>query len=130
MYMESYQYVLYRRGPYQICIISAADRINPALVSIPFAHKWYSSKISRFHNFCNIKVQRRISVQQKEIFPIVFTRKLCIKVENQPCFSRSLLLIITDGRIRRMQVDTKAVYLPCSFGASSPQAFGVTHKLA
>jgi len=44
--------------------------------------------------------------------------------------SKSLLLIITDGRIRRMQIDKKTVFLPFRFGASSPQAIGVTRKLS
>jgi len=42
--------------------------------------------------------------------------------------SKSPLLIITDGRIR-MQMDKKAMFLPCRFGAPSPQAIGVTRKL-
>ena len=54
---------------------------------------------------------------------------MCIQVENQPRFSKSLLLIITDRRIRRMQMDKKPCVLPCRFGASSPQANGVTRKL-
>ena len=39
-----------------------------------------------------------------------FLQKMCIKVKNQPCFSKSLLLIITDGRIRRMQMDKKVFF--------------------
>jgi len=41
---------------------------------------------------------------------------MCIKVANQLCFGKSLLLIITDGRIKRMQMDKTAVFLPCRFG--------------
>jgi len=40
-----------------------------------------------------------------------------------------LLLITTDGRIRTKQMDKKAAFLRCRFGASSPQAIGVTRKL-
>jgi len=43
-------------------------------------------------------------------------------------FSKSLLLIITDEKIRRIQIDKKAVFLSCRFGAS-PQAIGVARML-
>jgi len=43
-------------------------------------------------------------------------------------FSNSLFLIITDGRIRRMQMDKSRV-LPCRFGASRPQAIVVTRMV-
>jgi len=43
-------------------------------------------------------------------------------------FSQSVLLIILDGTIKQMQLDKNRV-LPCRFGASSPQAIGVTRKL-
>ena len=42
-----------------------------------------------------------------------FTRNLCIKVKNQPFFSKSLLLITTDGWIRKKQMDKK----PCFYDA-------------
>jgi len=73
-------------------------------------------------------IDRPISVQQYEIIPIVFTRHVCIKVENHRVFSKSLWLITTDGPIRRKQTDKKAVFSPCCFGASK-QAIGVTRML-
>jgi len=45
-----------------------------------------------------------------------FLQKMCINVANQLCFGKSLLLIITDGRIKRMQMIKKNVFLPCRFG--------------
>ena len=42
-------------------------------------------------------------------------------------FSKSLLLIITDGRIRRMQMEKKAVFYYAVL--APPQAIGVTRTL-
>ena len=69
---------------------------------------FFYKKISYFSPLYIAK--RPISVQQKEIIPIVFIRNMCIKVENQPCFSKSLLLITTEWRIRKKQMDKKAVF--------------------
>ena len=51
--------------------------------------------------------------------PIVFTRNLCIKVKVNRAFSKSLLLIITDGKKRRMQMGKKAVFVTMPFWRSS-----------
>jgi len=50
-------------------------------------------------------------------------------VHKNRVFSKSVLLIIMDGRRRRIQMDKKPYCLPCRFGASSPQAIALTRKL-
>jgi len=65
----------------------------------------------------------------KKLFQSIFTRNVCIKVENQSCFSKIVLLIITDRRIRMMQMNKNAVFfLPYRFGASSPPGIGVSRN--
>ena len=41
-----------------------------------------------------------------------FLQEMCIKVENQPGFSKSLLLIITDERIRRKSSISLLLFAP------------------
>jgi len=65
---------------------------------------------------------------KKKLFQSLLQEMCAQKLKINRVFSKSVLLIITDGRIRKMQMDKSRV-LPCRFGAISPQVIGVTRKL-
>jgi len=56
------------------------------------------------------KFEGGLVFSNKKLFQSIFTRNVCIKVGNQSCFSKFLLLMITDRRIRMMQMNKKAVF--------------------
>jgi len=75
------------------------------------------------------KLQGPFVFSNKKLFKSFLEEICALKLKINCVFSKTLFLITTDRRIRKKQLDKKAVFLPCRFGTSSPQAIGVTCKL-